>query len=132
LLNAMDELTAAGVTLAIVTNKFEHLAVKLIANLGFSARFATIIGGDTMGKGNGKPKPDPILEMIRRCQSSGSGPRAAFVGDSIHDVMAAKAAGIPCVAVGFGFLQQPGDELGADAVIAHYDELADTLRALAG
>ena len=40
-----------------------------------------------------------------------------FVGDSIYDVMAAKNAGVPSVAVSFGFLHQPVDELGADALV---------------
>jgi phosphoglycolate phosphatase len=104
LIAALDWLADEGVTLAIVTNKFEHLATKLVTNLGMIDRFKTVIGGDTMGKGNGKPKPDPIIEMIRRCRTVDGGARAAFVGDSIHDVHAAQAAGIPCIALSFGFL----------------------------
>ena len=86
-------------------------------------RFAGVIGGDTMGKGNSKPSPAPIHEMIARC----GGGRAAFVGDSIYDIMAAKNAGIPNIAVSFGFLLQPVEELGADAVIDGYDELVPAL-----
>jgi phosphoglycolate phosphatase len=124
--SALDQLAATGTKLAVVTNKFESLAVELLGNVGLADRFVTIIGGDTMGKGNGKPKPDPIHEMIRRC---GGGP-AAFVGDTIHDVHAAQAAGIKSIAVSFGFLDQPAEQLGADAVIGHYQELFDTLQRL--
>jgi phosphoglycolate phosphatase len=127
LIEALDALAAQNVKLAIATNKFENLAQKLIANLGMSERFATVLGGDTMGKGRSKPAPDPIYEMIRRC----GGGRAAFVGDSIHDMMAAKGANVPSIAVAFGFLHQPVEELGADAIIHHYDELIPTLHALA-
>jgi phosphoglycolate phosphatase len=123
---ALDALAARGVTLGIVTNKFEYLAVKLMAELGLDARFATIIGGDTMGKGNAKPSAVPIQEMIRRC----GGGRAAFVGDSIYDVLAAKNAAIPSIAVRFGFLIQPVEELGADAVIDGFEELVPTLERL--
>ncbi len=123
LLDAMAVLDAQGVKLAIVTNKFEAFAVKLVAELGMTHRFATIIGGDTMGKGNSKPSALPIHEMIRRC---GGGP-AAFIGDSIYDIMAAKNAGIPSIAVSFGFMMQPVGELGADAVIDRYDELIPAL-----
>ena len=126
LLDAIDALAVKGVALAIVTNKFERLAVKLVAELGLSDRFATIIGGDTMGPGNAKPSALPIREMIARC----GGGHAAFVGDSIYDMLAAKNAGIPSIAVSFGFLMQPIGELGADAVIDHYDELIPTLQAL--
>ena len=126
LFDAMDALEAQGVKLAIVTNKFEYLAAKLLAELGLSHRFAALIGGDTMGKGNAKPSALPIREMIARC----GGGRAAFVGDSIYDTLAAKNAGIPSIAVSFGFLMQPVEELGADAVIDSYSELFSILTAL--
>ncbi len=124
---ALDRLSAQGVRLAVVTNKYEHLAVKLLDAIGLLARFDTVIGGDTMGPGRSKPKPDPIHEMITRC----GGGTAAFVGDSIHDVRAAQAAGIPSVAVRFGFLHQPVEELGATAIIDHFDDLVPTLHQLA-
>ena len=126
MLDAMAELEALGVRLGIVTNKFEVFAVKLLDELGLAHRFDAVIGGDTMGKGNAKPSPLPILEMIERC----GGGRAAFVGDSVYDVMAARNAGIPCIAVSFGFLAGPVEELGADAVIGHFDELVPALRSL--
>jgi len=123
---AMDALEARGVRLAIVTNKYEHLAVRLVAELGLSHRFACVIGGDTMGPGNAKPSALPIREMIARC----GGGRAAFVGDSIYDILAARNAGIPAVAVRFGFLTQPVEELAADAIIDGYGELLPVLERL--
>jgi phosphoglycolate phosphatase len=126
LVEAMDALEARGVKLAIVTNKSESLAVKLVAELALDHRFACVIGGDTMGPDNRKPSPEGIREMIRRC----GGGRAAFVGDSIFDIQAAKNAGIPSIAVSFGFLMQPVGELMADAVIDHFDELIPALERL--
>ncbi|MCW3845652.1 HAD-IA family hydrolase [Sphingomonas sp. LB-2] len=126
LIAAMDALDARGVKIAIVTNKREAFAVSLVEQLRLTHRFATIIGGDTMGPGNAKPSPLPIEEMIRRC----GGGRAAFVGDSIFDTLAAKRAGIPSIAVSFGFLQGPVEELEADAVIDHYDALIPALERL--
>ena len=123
---AMDELEARGVKLAIVTNKAESLAVKLVAELALDHRFVCVIGGDTMGPDGHKPSPAGIHEMIRRC----GGGRAAFVGDSIFDIEAAKNAGIPPIAVSFGFLMQPVEELMADAVIDHFDELIPALEKL--
>ncbi len=124
LLNALDMLRQAHVKLAVVTNKYEHLAVKLLKTIGMLDRFVTVIGGDTMGPGRGKPMADPIHEMISRC----GGGRGAFVGDSVHDTSAATAAGIPSIAVSFGFLHQPVEELGATAIIDHYDELIPALQ----
>src|SRR3546814_9857023 len=78
--------------------------------MGLTQRFDAIIGGDTMGPGKSKPHAAPIEEMIQRC----GGGRTVFLGDSINDTMAAKNAGIPSIAVSFGFLMQPIEELMAD------------------
>src|SRR3546814_17053570 len=112
-----------GARIAIVTNKAEHLARKLLDTLGHSSRFACVIGGDTLGPGNAKPSPAPIHEMIARC----GGGRAAFVGDSIYDITAGRAAGVPTIAVSFGFLDRPVADLGAAAV---FDSYADPVPAL--
>ncbi|MBB5710537.1 HAD-IA family hydrolase [Sphingomonas xinjiangensis] len=124
LVAALDGLAEAGATLAVVTNKVEHLAVRLLADMGLADRFATVIGGDTVGEG--KPSPLPILEMIRRC----GGGRAAFVGDSRFDVEAARNAGVPVVAVSFGFLGHGVHDLNPDAVIDHFVELVPALTRL--
>ncbi len=126
LIAALDRLDALGVKTAVVTNKREDMARKLLGELGLADRMATIIGGDTLGPGKAKPSPAPIVEMIDRC----GGGRAAFVGDSIYDIVAAQAAGVMSVAVSFGFLDRPAQELGADHVIDHYDELIPLLERL--
>lgn len=122
----LDGLAERGVQLAIVTNKFEHLARRVLDDLGLSPRFYTIIGGDTLGPGKAKPAPDLLHEMMARS----AGGRAAFIGDTTYDTEAARAAGLPCVAVSFGFNNLPVDQLGADAVIDHYDELIPVLASL--
>ena len=123
---ALDELDALGVKTAVVTNKFESFARKLLTDLSLIERFETVIGGDTMGPGRAKPAAAPIIEMIARL----GGGTAAFVGDSIYDMMAAKNAGVPGIAVSFGFLHGPVEALGADAVIDGFDELVPVLRTL--
>lgn len=120
---ALDELDRRGVKAAVVTNKFERFARRLLGELGLDHRFVCIIGGDTLGRGNAKPSPAPIREMIARC----GGGSAAFVGDSIYDILAARNAGVPGVAVSFGYLIQPVEELGADAVIDSHAELIPAL-----
>ncbi|MDF8334320.1 HAD family hydrolase [Novosphingobium cyanobacteriorum] len=123
----LDALNAAGAKIAIATNKREDMALRLFDALGMTHRFATVIGGDTLGPGRAKPKPDMLHEMVSRC----GGGRAAFVGDTTFDVGAAKAAGLPVVACAFGFNDIPVHQLGADAVIEHYDELIPALHLLA-
>ncbi|WP_353203504.1 HAD hydrolase-like protein [Sphingomonas sp.] len=129
-LAALDQLDALGIKSAVVTNKFESLARSLLADLGLTERFACIIGGDTMGPGLSKPNRAPIDAMIRRSGGEIGATRAAFVGDSIYDIMAAKNAEIPGIAVSFGFLLEPVEEMGADAVIDSFAELLPTLERL--
>jgi phosphoglycolate phosphatase len=126
LTDALGRLDALGVQTAVVTNKTERLARLLLRELGLADRFATIIGGDTLGRENAKPSPAPIHEMIARC----GGGRAAFIGDSIYDVTAAKRAGVTSILVGFGFLDRPAEAFEADHAIGHYDELVPLLESL--
>ncbi|MET0270307.1 MAG: phosphoglycolate phosphatase [Sphingomonas sp.] len=121
---ALDTLAARGVALAVCTNKLESLSRKLIDALGWDRRFTTLVGGDTLPVR--KPDPAPLFEAIRRA----GGGRAAFVGDSITDTDTARAAGIPCVAVTFGFSDRPPEQLGASALIDHFDALIPTLERL--
>jgi len=123
---ALDALEAQGVVLALVTNKLERLAVSLLEELGLAQRFALILGGDSLGPRRSKPAPDLLLEMSARL---GGGP-AVYVGDTTYDTRAARAANIPCACFTGGFADSPPDELGADALFAHFDELVPTLRSL--
>jgi phosphoglycolate phosphatase len=121
---ALDRLAAMDVRLAICTNKLEGLARSLIDALGWQDRFAAIIGGDTLPVR--KPDPAPLFAAIQRA----GGGRPAFIGDSITDTDTARAANIPCVAVSFGFTDRPPGELGANALIDHFDELIPALERL--
>ena len=131
-LETLDELAAMDVKLAVVTNKFESFAADILGALGMRERFVTLIGGDSLGKdadGNFRAKPaaDPIDAAMERCDTQAF----AFVGDSSYDVQAARAAGVPVVAAGYGYCDKPPQELGADAVIDRFDALIPALRKLA-
>ena len=121
---ALDALRKLRVTLAVVTNKREHFSFALLDALGLTDRFTCIIGGDTPGLAAMKPDRAPIDLMLHKCSSSG---RAAFIGDSIYDVEAARAAGVP-VAL---FAPDGGGIPGADAVFADYRDLLRTLTRMA-
>ncbi len=118
----LDALAAAGTRIAVVTNKREAFARKLFDELGLSGRFACVIGAGTYPL---KPAPDALVAMVAQC----GGP-AAFVGDTTFDIAAARAAGLPSVAVSFGFNDHPAAELGADAVIDHFAALVPALAEL--
>lgn len=119
----LNDLSARGVRLAVVTNKLESLAMQVLDELDLTHHFTAILGGDSLGPGRAKPAPDLIIEMIARL----GGGQAAYVGDTTYDVLAARSAGVPSLAVSFGFNDCPPAELGADAVIDHFDELIPAL-----
>ena len=114
-----------------MTNKLEHLARRLLDELGLSPRLYTIIGGDTLGPGRAKPAPDLLLEMVARGGLSAHG-RAAYVGDSSFDTGAARAAHLPL------HHRDPADRfiiataLELDARIISLDEKFPLYEALAG
>jgi phosphoglycolate phosphatase len=121
---ALDAIAAAGARTAVCTNKAEGLTRALFEALGWRNRFAAIVGGDTLPFR--KPDPAPLREAVARA----GGGRAVLVGDSITDADTARAAGVPFIAVSFGFRDRPLDALGADAVIDDYRELLPALARL--
>lgn len=125
-LAALDALEARGCRLAVVTNKQEYLARKLLDELRLTHRFDAILGGDTLGPGRAKPNRDMLDEALRLC----GGQRFAMVGDSSFDVRAARAAVVPVVVLRDGYHDLPPEQLGADALIGHFDELVGALAGL--
>lgn len=123
---ALDRFAANGWRLAVCTNKLEGLARKLIDALGESRRFAAITGGDTFEF----RKPDPRHLTLTVELAGGAPERAIMVGDSVTDIRTAKSAGIPVIAVDFGYSDIPVGELDPDRVISHYDELWDAAATL--
>jgi phosphoglycolate phosphatase len=87
------------VKMAMITNKPERFVAPLLDELGLGRYFKWIIGGDTLAQ----QKPDPAA-LFFVMKMAGVKPRQAlFVGDSRSDVQAAKAAGVPCVALSYGY-----------------------------
>ncbi|MCH8953661.1 MAG: HAD-IA family hydrolase [Proteobacteria bacterium] len=122
----LDALAAAGWRLGVCTNKPERLALMLLDRLGVLGRFGAVLGADSLAVR--KPDPEHLHETARRC---GARPeRCVMLGDTRVDVLTARAAGVPCVLTSFGFAAEPLDELAADAVVGHYDEIAPVLERL--
>jgi phosphoglycolate phosphatase len=123
---ALATFARAGWRQAVCTNKLESPAKLLIAKLGIAERFAFICGQDTFGVG--KPDAKPLLGTI--AASGGVREQAIMVGDSGTDIKTARAAGVPIIAVDFGYADVPVKELGPDRVISHFDQLLEACDAL--
>ena len=125
---SLDRLTAEGARLAVCTNKQAALSEQLLRDLRLRARFAALAGRDTFPVC--KPHPDHLIGAIR--MAGGDPKRAIMVGDSKTDIDTAKAAGIPVVAVTFGYTDVHVRDLAPNAVIEHYDELIPAIERLIG
>jgi phosphoglycolate phosphatase len=123
---ALAAFDRAGWRQAICTNKIERSAKLLIQKLGIANRFAFVCGQDTFGIG--KPDAKPLLGTI--AASGGVREHAVMVGDSGTDIKTARAAGVPVIAVDFGYVDVPVKELGPDRVISHFDQLMEACDAL--
>ncbi len=118
LVDLLDRLQATGATLAVCTNKAEGLSRKLLGALGLTERFAAIAGRDTFARCY-KPNPEHLLGTVRL--AGGDVRRAVMVGDSDIDILAARNAGVPVIAVSFGYTHAPVASFDPDEVIDHYD-----------
>lgn len=118
-LKALDALHDDGFLLAVCTNKPERMALNLIEGLGLSDRFGAICGADTFAYS--KPDPRHLLDTIAKAQ--GDRERSVMVGDSRTDIDTAKAAGIPVIAVDFGYTDRHVSFFDPSVVISHFDEL---------
>jgi phosphoglycolate phosphatase len=123
---SLDGLAKQGFTLAVCTNKMESHALELLKVLGVIDRFAFISGKDTFDVF--KPDAGHLLQTIAR--SNGDASRAVMVGDSKTDIDTARNAKVPVVGVSFGYTNVPVRDLGADAVIDHFEELHGAVHGL--
>ena len=95
----LSELSAAGVKLAVASNKFQSGAEKLIRSIFPDIPFAAILGGRP-----GTPlKPDPAIVDSIRAQAGVTREETVLVGDSGTDIATAANAGVAAVAVSWGF-----------------------------
>ena len=89
----LDRLAEAGVPLAVVTNRVQPSAEGAVAALGWTERFAVVVGSTVTPLP--KPAADPALYALERLGIAPS--EAAYVGDNEADALCAAAAGIPLV-----------------------------------
>src|SRR5258708_3463121 len=117
-----------GLKQGVCTNKFENPARMILRDLRLMPPIADVAGADTFTVR--KPDPGHILQLIDRI--GGTRARAVMIGDSIHDVEAARGGGLPAALVSWGYTAKPASELGADAVIDRFGALPEALEQIAG
>jgi phosphoglycolate phosphatase len=118
--DCLRQLHGAGLHTAVVTNKQHRFADALLKRLGLADWVDVVIGGDTCERR--KPDPQPLLFACESLHVPST--EALMVGDSVNDVQAARAAGIPVVCVSYGYNE------GRDPRTLDCDSLLDSLAEL--
>lgn len=120
----VGQLTARHIAWGIVTNKATRFTTRLVQDLGVAP--ACVVCGDSTP--HLKPHPAPLLLAARELELAPAD--CVYVGDDLRDIQAARAAGMRCVAVEYGYhgAENPGPETwNADAIISHPRELLEHL-----
>ena len=110
-------LKAQGILLGCVTNKIARFTEPLLKQLGVRDEFGIVVSGDTLPQK--KPHPAPLLHAAQFFNVAPH--ESLMVGDSVHDVEAARAAGFQVACVSYGYNH------GADIRAAHPDAVIDSL-----
>lgn len=123
----LGELAQRGIKRAICTNKPLAITEDVLAKLDLRTSFEAVVGAtDELPK---KPHPAMLHAAIG---ALGVEPQhCVMIGDSGADVGAARAAGVPVIAVSFGYSRVPPHALGADLLIDSLAEVVPAVRQLA-
>lgn len=122
--DTVKALHARGHALAIVTSKSEYLALRALVLVGLARYMDTIVGCDASTRH--KPDPEPVRIALHRLDCPPE--HALFVGDSVHDLMAGRAAGVTTAAALWGAFRRADMEPGEPN---HWLERISELTALA-
>jgi phosphoglycolate phosphatase len=123
----LDEIEGRNIKWGVVTNKAQRFTHPLVRELALFERAGCVVCGDTTAKS--KPFPEPLLHGAQLLDVPPA--ECLYVGDDIRDVQAARAAGMPVIVAGYGYLGDAGDprSWGADAIITHPREVLNYLSA---
>lgn len=117
----LQQLKAAGFTLALVTNKPIRFVPKILESLGWTPLFDVVLGGDSLPVK--KPDPAPLLHV---CETLNFQPAQAFmIGDSVNDILAGQNAGIDTLGLSYGY--NYGNHIGDSNPTQVFDSFADLL-----
>jgi phosphoglycolate phosphatase len=117
-----------GARLGVLTNKPQELTDLLLPRLGLETMFSAVYGAGR--KPYTKPDPRIFRDVVADLSGDNHESLAVMIGDSITDLNTARAAGVPCILMSYGFTPVPARELGADVVLDQFRELPGALRRL--
>lgn len=99
--NLLRELKGRGYILAVASSKPEYYVTKILDYFNLSSYFEVVVGSEMNGARTSKT--EVIEEALKRLNMSDRRKEVLMVGDKEHDVLGARATGLACVAVGYGY-----------------------------
>ena len=120
----LDQLREMNIPMGVCTNKPEALSRQILDGLGLSGYFSSVIGGDSTTAR--KPDPLPLLTCLKELVATPQ--LSLMIGDSVHDVHAARAAGVGVCVVPWGYRSVPVEDLGADFIVSDLAALPGMIR----
>jgi phosphoglycolate phosphatase len=114
-----------GLPMAVITNKPEAFTRPLLEMTALAGYFSVVVSGDELPRG----KPDP-MSLVWACGRLGVSPAdALFIGDSINDALAARAAWCRVFLLPYGYNEgRDVRELDCDAIVPDIASAAGLLR----
>lgn len=123
-----ERLREAGKILIVATSKPEQFAKIIMEHFNLSKYFDDICGA-TMD--NTRDSKEKVIRYALEKNQITDYSEAVMVGDRLHDVEGAKAVGLPCIGVLYGYgSRQEHEEAGADKIAQTVDELYDIIMEL--
>lgn len=113
--------------MVVATNKPMVASMEILKSMGIAPYLTGVIAGDSIP---GVKKPDPRHLHAALEKMGVSAEDAVMIGDNGNDVQASHAAGVKVVLMSYGYTKIPVTELGADAVVDGFNELAGVFATL--
>lgn len=124
---AIDRLRGKpGTILAIATGKGFRSATSLLDVHGIRAHFHSV-----QTPSHNRGKPDPQMIETAMAQAGAGKAETVMIGDTVHDMKMARAAGVAAIGVAWGYHER--EELrkaGADVVLESFDDLDHAIEKL--
>lgn len=120
-LEGLQAFRAAGLSMAVITNKARDFTEPLLVASKLAPWFGFAVSGDSLPH----KKPHPA-QLLHACERMGVAPAENLhIGDSHHDAAAARAAGCPVFIVPYGYNEgEDVQGIDCDAIVASLAEAA--------
>ena len=118
---SLDRLRAAGVQMAVLTNKPVRISRAIVDGLGAAGYFRQVYGGNSFDFK--KPHPIGVETLLEECGASRE--RTMMVGDSSVDIQTARNAHVKSCGVTYGFQPETLRTVPPDLLVDRMEDLAD-------